>query len=258
MAYTGRNDPCPCGSGKKYKKCCIDSNENTALKDTFGKRARKRGDDIIPMDEVIDYGKPCLDDYFFATYNLHDISGLRLLYSLIINPHVEVVAHTSVRRALSRGHDEEDRIKKADSVEILIEIMKRNPDPINHAPLMDSLVQKKEQAVSLILLKLMEPQNDSFVELAAKILHRIGNDYSDKIIRIIRTGKNNRAYAISVLCILLGFYNNNESEKLLWDYYHYMKDTFPHETYSEGPLLGLIEMQERKKKRLYKTDDRHV
>lgn len=21
----GRNDPCPCGSGKKYKKCCITS-----------------------------------------------------------------------------------------------------------------------------------------------------------------------------------------------------------------------------------------
>jgi len=21
---TGRNDPCPCGSGRKYKKCCID------------------------------------------------------------------------------------------------------------------------------------------------------------------------------------------------------------------------------------------
>lgn len=21
----GRNDPCPCGSGKKYKKCCYDS-----------------------------------------------------------------------------------------------------------------------------------------------------------------------------------------------------------------------------------------
>jgi len=21
-AQPGRNDPCPCGSGKKYKKCC--------------------------------------------------------------------------------------------------------------------------------------------------------------------------------------------------------------------------------------------
>lgn len=22
MKKTGRNDPCPCGSGKKFKKCC--------------------------------------------------------------------------------------------------------------------------------------------------------------------------------------------------------------------------------------------
>ncbi|MFC1937968.1 SEC-C metal-binding domain-containing protein, partial [Chloroflexota bacterium] len=22
MSKIGRNDPCPCGSGKKYKKCC--------------------------------------------------------------------------------------------------------------------------------------------------------------------------------------------------------------------------------------------
>lgn len=23
----GRNDPCPCGSGKKYKRCCYDRND---------------------------------------------------------------------------------------------------------------------------------------------------------------------------------------------------------------------------------------
>jgi SEC-C motif len=23
MSNVGRNDPCPCGSGKKYKKCCL-------------------------------------------------------------------------------------------------------------------------------------------------------------------------------------------------------------------------------------------
>jgi hypothetical protein len=28
---TGRNYPCPCGSGKKYKKCCIDRDEQKAL-----------------------------------------------------------------------------------------------------------------------------------------------------------------------------------------------------------------------------------
>jgi hypothetical protein len=25
-SHTGRNDPCPCGSGRKYKKCCLDKN----------------------------------------------------------------------------------------------------------------------------------------------------------------------------------------------------------------------------------------
>jgi len=29
----GRNDPCPCGSGKKYKKCCLGkkSHEHTVI-----------------------------------------------------------------------------------------------------------------------------------------------------------------------------------------------------------------------------------
>ena len=26
----GRNDPCPCGSGKKYKQCCLDKDEAKA------------------------------------------------------------------------------------------------------------------------------------------------------------------------------------------------------------------------------------
>ena len=27
-ARVGRNDPCPCGSGKKYKNCCLDKDLN--------------------------------------------------------------------------------------------------------------------------------------------------------------------------------------------------------------------------------------
>ncbi len=31
MSKAGRNDPCPCGSGKKYKHCCIGKVDNTDL-----------------------------------------------------------------------------------------------------------------------------------------------------------------------------------------------------------------------------------
>ncbi|HKK64153.1 MAG TPA: SEC-C metal-binding domain-containing protein [Bacteroidales bacterium] len=30
----GRNDPCSCGSGKKYKKCCMET--NSKVKECFG------------------------------------------------------------------------------------------------------------------------------------------------------------------------------------------------------------------------------
>jgi hypothetical protein len=31
MSKPGRNDPCPCNSGKKYKKCCLAKDEQAAL-----------------------------------------------------------------------------------------------------------------------------------------------------------------------------------------------------------------------------------
>jgi len=31
LGEVGRNDPCPCGSGKKYKKCCMASSNPTVV-----------------------------------------------------------------------------------------------------------------------------------------------------------------------------------------------------------------------------------
>lgn len=39
MSEVGRNDPCPCGSGKKYKKCC-------ALKTTLERRVVSKVDSV--------------------------------------------------------------------------------------------------------------------------------------------------------------------------------------------------------------------
>lgn len=33
MSKIGRNDPCPCGSGKKYKKCCLSKDEVVRAKE---------------------------------------------------------------------------------------------------------------------------------------------------------------------------------------------------------------------------------
>ena len=48
QSKVGRNDPCPCGSGKKYKKCCIDKpvnfEQSTKPKGGFQYKAGSYGD----------------------------------------------------------------------------------------------------------------------------------------------------------------------------------------------------------------------
>lgn len=41
MAKTGRNDPCPCGSGKKYKACCL-TNDAAAERERLATEQSKR------------------------------------------------------------------------------------------------------------------------------------------------------------------------------------------------------------------------
>ena len=43
MAKPGRNDPCPCGSGKKYKKCCL-ANEEAAEREQLAEAEARRAE----------------------------------------------------------------------------------------------------------------------------------------------------------------------------------------------------------------------
>jgi tetratricopeptide (TPR) repeat protein len=51
---TGRNDACPCGSGKKYKHCCLDKDRAAQLVPAAAKRAEldvQRATMALQMDE---------------------------------------------------------------------------------------------------------------------------------------------------------------------------------------------------------------
>ena len=49
----GRNDPCPCGSGKKYKACCIAKQEETQTADYLWQKMRMTEGELI--DRLLDY-----------------------------------------------------------------------------------------------------------------------------------------------------------------------------------------------------------
>jgi tetratricopeptide (TPR) repeat protein len=60
MSKVGRNDPCPCGSGKKYKRCCRAKDEQqrlesrqasvASLRDAFRAMAEEAGSSLAEVD----------------------------------------------------------------------------------------------------------------------------------------------------------------------------------------------------------------
>jgi tetratricopeptide (TPR) repeat protein len=52
---TGRNDPCPCGSGKKYKHCCLDKDRAVelapAIAQRFALQAQKANQVALQKDD---------------------------------------------------------------------------------------------------------------------------------------------------------------------------------------------------------------
>ena len=66
MTRIGRNDPCPCGSGKKYKNCCLNKDRAKRIHES----AWQQGEQVI-LDKLIAFAqRPDLNAQFIVAFNL--------------------------------------------------------------------------------------------------------------------------------------------------------------------------------------------
>ena len=87
MTKLGRNDPCPCGSGKKYKQCCLNAGANQAANDRS--RAVPRAIDWL-MTKHGKAAREALDEGFFGSldddeYDLLPEPGEEAYEGIMIN-----------------------------------------------------------------------------------------------------------------------------------------------------------------------------
>ncbi len=246
----GRNDPCSCGSGKKYKKCCLNIQKENPLSFLPAEAEllpRENSDDeyeLVTTGEVGDYGTPVLTEKLFAQIPPKDLSSYNLISSLAERPHLLQKANQMVGKILFRGRGEARKIKKAGSPEELVEIMLSNPDPLNHHLLLDRVLEKPASTIPLITSELAKPQRNNFAELAVQAIYR-SNFYPEDDLLSLVTQPNSTAYDLSLICMLLGMLEIEEATKPLWDCYHFFRKKFPHREYWKGPLIGLAEIKYR-------------
>lgn len=201
-------------------------------------------DSVFSPNDRIDYGTCDLTNPEIDSSYLNELSSPRMLYSLLLTPQIEEIASIITNKVISRGREEARRIETAGTLEQLVDLMNHRPDPLNHNLIVSRVLSFGTKAAEHILNAFQKPVNATFLELGIRIIYKCGLDYNEKLIRLIHNGPR-RAYMISLLCMLLGFSGKLEHTKPLWDYYKFLKEQFPTETYSDGPLLGLLEIKAR-------------
>ena len=103
MGKIGRNDPCPCGSGKKYKKCCMLKEKRIKFLDPL-EVIKKCGwcNKEIPEDHEIF----SLDLRAHSDFNVNRYAGQSFLIELItINKSIPVIMPTLDSEAKKAGKD---------------------------------------------------------------------------------------------------------------------------------------------------------
>ena len=96
----GRNDPCPCGSGKKYKKCCLPRKEEWLLRFSSNSSWEMDRDKYPPVERIGD--RPGLSDF----YNEDALVVDRLVYqAMLILEHPTAQQKKKARRALLEAQE---------------------------------------------------------------------------------------------------------------------------------------------------------
>ena len=142
MAKIGRNDPCPCGSGKKYKKCCLASDEAAA------RAARPAPPAAVPER------RPYLADYFQEHDELDELTeASNAVVDMVHAGHLDA-AEQAAKDLLARFpdvHDGYDRLgmvceargdhrQAADYYRRAITVIRDHPD--NYDPGFEAVFQK--------------------------------------------------------------------------------------------------------------------
>jgi tetratricopeptide (TPR) repeat protein len=153
MAKVGRNDPCACGSGKKYKKCCMANDEAAA------RAARPAPPAAAPAH------RPSLASYFQGQDEFDELTEASNVVVDMIQAGNLDAAEQAAHDLLARFpdvHDGYDRLgmiceargdhrRAADYYRKAIDVIRNYPD--NDDPELEAVFQK--------LVDRLEPQADA-------------------------------------------------------------------------------------------------
>lgn len=138
---------------------------------------------------------------------------------------------------------EKAEIAKQDNPEAIFRLLRQPMDTLSRPALAAKALEYEDDIVPMIIEKLIRNDHDTFIENAITILARAKGNYSEQIRS--RYPDFRSSYVKSLICIYLGYKAPEDVIPWMMERFFEMKKLYPEETYNQGPLLALCELEAR-------------
>jgi hypothetical protein len=191
--------------------------------------------------------KNLLTKKFFKDNPIMEDSTQRFVYSLLSYDGFEEKATELLTEHIigTTEKDEEEKriIENETDFENIIRLLRKNINGTNRPLLIRKALELEETIMPKVAEMFVRSLNDIFIENATRLFMKSDAGY---ILGLKDSYEQIRsAYAQSLACIVIGFRGEESIIPWMYDKYFDMKKKYPSETFSEGPLLALSELNAR-------------
>lgn len=180
---------------------------------------------------------------FFEDNPVKDITAQQLVYTQMQIPIISEFVSDFVRKYDNRADEEREKLLHENDPDVLLKMLRGKCDVINHNLLRQRILANEEILLPQILEMFKTSLNSVFIENTVIILANTKKNYTEALLKMLDEIRS--PYAMSLVCITLGFIADEEAIPVLMKKFEYFRKLYPEENYEQGPLHGLVKLHER-------------
>ncbi len=194
--------------------------------------------------------KQLLTKKFFRDNPYLENSAQRFIYSILLYEGLEDTANEIMMKQVGVSDErveqitrEKELIQSEQNPEEIFQLLRKKIDVVNRVDLIKRALEFEEVLLPMVTEKLMRSNHDIFIENSIRLLARSKKDYSPLLKE--QYAEIRSPYVQSLVCLILGFRGEEATVPWMMDEFYEMKKMHPNETYNQGPLLALHELNSR-------------
>lgn len=191
--------------------------------------------------------KQLLTKKFFRDNPYSEKSVQRFIYSMLLYEGIEDAANEILIKQVGLSDErlkqivqEKELIQSEQNLEEIFQLLRKRIDGVNRVSLIKKALEFEEVLLPMVTEKLMRSNHDIFIENSILLLARSKRDYSPLLKE--HYAEIRSPYVQSLICLILGFRGEEDTVPWMLNRFFEIKKLYPGETYDQGPLLALHEL----------------